>query len=152
MSRVTHKRPQRFPSRDIHCCPRRHLLAWKATVRKRDRHSTDRALGTVSSSKIKTPLALVCNSPPRAPFRRGCRFQLVVQGGIFGSLFLMMFETYPFRVGLMGMLTKQYLSVYAINVVYFFMTASIYGYRVVRPPPSEPPPPPPITPKLSSDK
>lgn len=51
--------------------------------------------------------------------------------GIFASLFLMMFETYPFRVGLMGMLTSQYLSVYAINVVYFLMTVFIYGYRVV---------------------
>lgn len=43
-----------------------------------------------------------------------------------------MFETYPFRVGLMGMLTSQYLTVYAVNVVYFLMTAFIYGYRVVR--------------------
>lgn len=56
----------------------------------------------------------------------------MVQAGIFASLFLMMFETYPFRVGLMGMLTSQYLSVYAINVVYFLMTTFVYGYRVVR--------------------
>lgn len=60
------------------------------------------------------------------------RFQLVVQVGIFGSLFLMMFETYPFRVGLMGMLTSQYLTVYVINVLYFITTACVYGYRVVR--------------------
>lgn len=56
----------------------------------------------------------------------------MVQVGIFASLFLMMFETYPFRVGLMGMLTSQYLAVYAINVVYLVMTACVYGYRVVR--------------------
>lgn len=43
----------------------------------------------------------------------------------------MMFETYPFRVGLMGMLTSQYLTVYVINVLYFITTACIYGYRVV---------------------
>ncbi len=43
----------------------------------------------------------------------------------------MMFETYPFRVGLMGMLTSQYLTVYVINVLYFIMTACVYGYRVV---------------------
>lgn len=59
------------------------------------------------------------------------RLQLVVQAGIFASLFLMMFETYPFRVGLMGLLTSKYLSVYAINVVYFLMTVFVYGYRVV---------------------
>ena len=77
-------------------------------------------------TKSFTPLQLHRGSS------RANRFQLVVQGGVFGSLFLMMFETYPFRVGLMGMLTKQYLTVYAINVIYFFMTASVYGYRVVR--------------------
>lgn len=44
----------------------------------------------------------------------------------------MMFETYPFRVGLMGMLTSQYLTVYVINVLYFVTTACVYGYRVVR--------------------
>ena len=43
----------------------------------------------------------------------------------------MMFETYPFRVGLMGMLTSQYLTVYVINVLYFITTACVYGYRVV---------------------
>lgn len=43
----------------------------------------------------------------------------------------MMFETYPFRVGLMGMLTSQYLTVYVINVLYFIATACVYGYRVV---------------------
>lgn len=64
-------------------------------------------------------------------FRVSNRFQLVVQVGTFGSLFLMMFETYPFRVGLMGMLTSQYLTVYVINVLYFITTACIYGYRVV---------------------
>lgn len=31
----------------------------------------------------------------------------------------------------MGMLTSRYLSVYAINMLYFFMTAFIYSYRVV---------------------
>lgn len=56
----------------------------------------------------------------------------MIQVGIFASLFLMMFETYPFRVGLMGMLTSQYLAVYAINVVYLLMTVFVYGYRVVR--------------------
>lgn len=63
------------------------------------------------------------------------RFQLVVQVGTFASLFLMMFETYPFRVGLMGMLTSQYLTVYIINVVYFITTGCVYGYRLVRDPP-----------------
>lgn len=43
----------------------------------------------------------------------------------------MMFETYPFRVGLMGMLTSQYLTVYVINILYFITTACVYGYRVV---------------------
>lgn len=62
------------------------------------------------------------------------RLQLVVQVGVFASLFLMMFETYPFRVGLMGMLTSQYLKVYVINVVYFIMTVCVYGYRLVRSP------------------
>ncbi|CAM9701068.1 unnamed protein product, partial [Ectocarpus sp. 13 AM-2016] len=57
-------------------------------------------------------------------------FQLVVQVGNFACLFLMMFETYPFRVGLMGMLTSQYLTVYVINVLYFVATACVYGYRV----------------------
>ncbi|CAM9294831.1 unnamed protein product [Ectocarpus sp. 8 AP-2014] len=57
-------------------------------------------------------------------------FQLVVQVGNFACLFLMMFETYPFRVGLMGMLTSQYLTVYVINVLYFVTTACVYGYRV----------------------
>ncbi|CAM9513658.1 unnamed protein product, partial [Choristocarpus tenellus] len=57
--------------------------------------------------------------------------QLVIQASIFLSLFVMMFDTYPFRVGLMGMLISQYLSVYAINATYFLMTAFIYGYRVV---------------------
>lgn len=60
------------------------------------------------------------------------RFQLFVQVGVFASLFLMMFETYPFRVGLMGMLTSQYLTVYAINIAYLLITAFVYGYRVVR--------------------
>lgn len=60
------------------------------------------------------------------------RFQLVVQVGTFASLFLMMFETYPFRVGLMGMLTSQYLTVYIINILYFITTTFVYGYRVVR--------------------
>ena len=60
------------------------------------------------------------------------RFQLLVQVGVFASLFVIMFETYPFRVGLMGMLTSKYLAVYAINMVYILMTASVYGYRVVR--------------------
>lgn len=61
----------------------------------------------------------------------GARLQLVIQTGIFASLFLVMFETYPFRVGLMGMLMSQYLSVSVVNVGYFFMTTVIYGYRVV---------------------
>lgn len=56
----------------------------------------------------------------------------MVQVGTFASLFLMMFETYPFRVGLMGMLTSQYLTVYVINIVYFIMTVCVYGYRLVR--------------------
>lgn len=74
---------------------------------------------------------------PSFPASATNRFQLVVQVGTFASLFLMMFETYPFRVGLMGMLTSQYLTVYIINVVYFITTVCVYGYRVVRDPPDQ---------------
>lgn len=60
------------------------------------------------------------------------RLQLVVQIGVFVSLFLAMFDTYPLRVGLAGMLTSRYLTVCVINVIYFLMTATVYGYRAVR--------------------
>ncbi|CAN0304667.1 unnamed protein product [Discosporangium mesarthrocarpum] len=74
---------------------------------------------SAGSSAHSTVLALVLG------------LQLIIQVSVFLSLFLIMFDTYPFRVGLMGMLMSQYLSVYAINMFYIFMTACIYGYRVV---------------------
>lgn len=55
----------------------------------------------------------------------------MVQVGVFVSLFLVMFDTYPLRVGLAEMLTSKYLTVCIVNVIYFLMTAMIYGYRAV---------------------
>lgn len=59
------------------------------------------------------------------------RVQLMVQIGVFVSLFLVMFDTYPLRVGLAEMLTSKYLTVCTINAIYFLMTATVYGYRAV---------------------
>ncbi|CAM9544287.1 unnamed protein product [Phaeothamnion confervicola] len=57
-------------------------------------------------------------------------FQLAVQVAIPLSVFIMMFETYPFRVGLMGLLVAQYRRVYAVNAVYVVLTAAVYAFRV----------------------
>lgn len=56
--------------------------------------------------------------------------QLLVQICISLTLFVIMFDTYPFRVGLMGLLMNKFKSVFAVNLVYFIMTAGVYSYRL----------------------
>ena len=55
----------------------------------------------------------------------------MVQLLIFLCLFVMMFDTYPFRVGLMGLLASQFSLTFAANVFYVLLTAIVYGFRVV---------------------
>mmetsp|Transcript_17074 Transcript_17074/g.35159 ORF Transcript_17074/g.35159 Transcript_17074/m.35159 type:complete len:202 (+) Transcript_17074:57-662(+) len=56
--------------------------------------------------------------------------QLVVQISTFLVLFLMMGDTYLFRVGLLGVLAKQFTGVLLIHPFYIAYTMFIGGYRV----------------------
>lgn len=56
--------------------------------------------------------------------------QLVVQVSIFLTLFLMMGDTYLFRVGLLGVLAKQFLGVLLLHPFYIGYTMLLGGYRV----------------------
>jgi len=56
--------------------------------------------------------------------------QLVVQISIFLTLFLMMGDTYLFRVGLLGVLSKQFPTVLFLHPFYITYTLLLGGYRV----------------------
>ncbi|CAM9961592.1 unnamed protein product [Chrysoparadoxa australica] len=81
--------------------------------------TTDVKTGSSQGSEVTTLVLIV-------------GLQLLVQVAIFLQLFVMMFDTYPFRVGLMGLLATQYKKVYLINTVYVFYTAALHSYRVGR--------------------
>jgi len=56
--------------------------------------------------------------------------QLVIQISTFLTLFLMMCDTYLFRVGLLGVLARQFRGVLLIHPAYIAFTMIIGGYRV----------------------
>jgi len=56
--------------------------------------------------------------------------QLVIQISIFLTLFLMMGDTYLFRVGLLGVLAKQFMGVLLLHPFYVAYTMALGGYRV----------------------
>jgi len=56
--------------------------------------------------------------------------QLVIQISTFLTLFLMMCDTYLFRVGLLGVLAKQFTWVLLSHPAYIAFTMIIGGYRV----------------------
>jgi hypothetical protein len=57
-------------------------------------------------------------------------FQVVIQISIFLTLFLMMCDTYLFRVGLLGILAKQFKFVLFVHPLYIICGAALGGYRV----------------------
>mmetsp|Transcript_4166 Transcript_4166/g.7789 ORF Transcript_4166/g.7789 Transcript_4166/m.7789 type:complete len:201 (-) Transcript_4166:62-664(-) len=56
--------------------------------------------------------------------------QLVIQISTFLTLFLMMGDTYLFRVGLLGVLAKQFTGVLLLHPLYIGYTMLLGGYRV----------------------
>jgi Transmembrane protein 138 len=56
--------------------------------------------------------------------------QLLLQVAVLLSLFVMMFDTWPFKAGLMGLLVDQYKWVCAVSAAYMLATAVLYGYRL----------------------
>ncbi|GMH65651.1 hypothetical protein TrLO_g14473 [Triparma laevis f. longispina] len=56
--------------------------------------------------------------------------QLVLQISTFLTLFLMMGDTYLFRVGLLGVLAKQFTGVLLLHPFYIGYTMALGGYRV----------------------
>ncbi|GMI52162.1 hypothetical protein TeGR_g450 [Tetraparma gracilis] len=56
--------------------------------------------------------------------------QMVIQISIFLTLFLMMGDTYLFRVGLLGVLAKQFTGVLLLHPLYIGYTMALGGYRV----------------------
>jgi Transmembrane protein 138 len=56
--------------------------------------------------------------------------QLLLQVAVLLGLFVMMFDTWPFKAGLMGLLVDQYKWVCAVSAAYMLATAVLYGYRL----------------------
>ena len=56
--------------------------------------------------------------------------QLLVQVATLLGLFVMMFDTWPFQLRLMGLLAVHYKWVCAANFMYILATALLYGYRL----------------------
>lgn len=66
-------------------------------------------------------------------FLMGMMFlSVVVEISVFLILFLAMADTYIFRVGLLGLLMKQFRTVFAVSLVYFTFTIAAGSHRFNR--------------------
>jgi len=58
-------------------------------------------------------------------------FQIIGQISTFLCIFLLFCDTFPFQVGLLGVLTKRYSTLLRLYLIYFGMTCLVNGLRVV---------------------
>ena len=61
-----------------------------------------------------------------------CSFQLLCQMSSFTIIFSLLCDTFPFQIGLIGVLFQKFKSVIYLCVIYILMTLVLCSFRLVR--------------------